>query len=192
VFQVLLQRLTYANVMATSAVFIALGGSAYAAIKLPKNSVGSRQIKSNAISSSKVKDGSLKAMDFAAGQLPRGVQGLSGPTGPQGSAGKDGASATGLWVNVDTDGKIIDNSGAVAAVTRQGAGQYLVEFTRDVNTCARTVYVSGHRNRPVNPAFAGVSTTQQQANTKQLLVSTSPQFGQALADGPFSLVVFCS
>lgn len=33
-------KLTYANVMATIAVFIALGGASYAAIKLPKNSVG--------------------------------------------------------------------------------------------------------------------------------------------------------
>jgi len=34
------QRLTYANVMATAAVFLALGGGAYAATHLAKNSVG--------------------------------------------------------------------------------------------------------------------------------------------------------
>jgi hypothetical protein len=37
-------RLTYANVMATVAVFVALGGSSYAAITLNKNSVKSRHI----------------------------------------------------------------------------------------------------------------------------------------------------
>ena len=31
---------SYANVMATIAVFLALGGGAYAALRLPKNSVG--------------------------------------------------------------------------------------------------------------------------------------------------------
>ena len=36
---------SYANVMATIAVFLALGGGAYAALRLPKNSVGTRQIK---------------------------------------------------------------------------------------------------------------------------------------------------
>jgi hypothetical protein len=41
-------RSTYANVMATAAVFIALGGGAYAATRLPANSVGSRQLKENA------------------------------------------------------------------------------------------------------------------------------------------------
>lgn len=44
-------KLTYANVMATIAVFIALGGASYAATKLPKNSVGSKQIKANAVTS---------------------------------------------------------------------------------------------------------------------------------------------
>ena len=35
-------RLTYANIVATIALFIALGGGAYAAFKLPANSVGSK------------------------------------------------------------------------------------------------------------------------------------------------------
>jgi hypothetical protein len=38
------QHLTYANVMATLAVFLVLGGGAYAAFHLPKNSVRSRNI----------------------------------------------------------------------------------------------------------------------------------------------------
>ena len=33
-------RVTYANVMATIAVFVALGGASYAAIAVPRNSVG--------------------------------------------------------------------------------------------------------------------------------------------------------
>jgi len=42
-------RLTYANVMATIAVFIALGTGAYAAVNLPKNSVTSKQIKNGQV-----------------------------------------------------------------------------------------------------------------------------------------------
>ncbi len=57
-------RLTYANVMATVAVFIALGGSAYAAAQLKKNSVGTKQLKNNAVTGAKVKDGSLNAADI--------------------------------------------------------------------------------------------------------------------------------
>lgn len=52
-------RLTYANVMATIAVFIALGGASYAALKLPKNSVGTKQLKKEAVTAGKVKKGTL-------------------------------------------------------------------------------------------------------------------------------------
>ena len=52
-------RLTYANVMATIAVFVALGGASYAATKLPKNSVGSKQIKKDAVVTTKIKKGAV-------------------------------------------------------------------------------------------------------------------------------------
>jgi hypothetical protein len=42
-------RLTYANVAATTALFISLGGASYAAIVLPANSVGARQLKEGAV-----------------------------------------------------------------------------------------------------------------------------------------------
>jgi len=48
-------RLTYANVMATIAVFIALGGTSFAISKLPKNSVGKKQLKANAVTTAKIK-----------------------------------------------------------------------------------------------------------------------------------------
>jgi hypothetical protein len=82
--------LTYANVMATVAVFLALGGGAYAALKLPKNSVGSKQIKAGAVNSSKVANRSLLARDFKAGQLPAGPQGPKGDTGAPGQQGQQG------------------------------------------------------------------------------------------------------
>lgn len=44
-----LDHLTYANVVATLALFIALGGASYAAIALPAHSVGPVQLKANAV-----------------------------------------------------------------------------------------------------------------------------------------------
>jgi len=80
--------------------FILLGGSAVAAVKLSRNSVRSTHIKNgqvkkadlgrNAVDSSRVKDGSLLSQDFAAGQLapgPKGDKGETGERGPQGTAG---------------------------------------------------------------------------------------------------------
>jgi hypothetical protein len=80
-------KLTYANVISTLCLFLLLGGGAYAALKLPKNSVGTKQIKKNAVNSAKVQNGSLLAEDFKADQLPAGKQGPPGPPGPKGDAG---------------------------------------------------------------------------------------------------------
>lgn len=90
-------KLTYANVTATLALFLALGGVAWAASTLPANSVGSPQIikgavkasdiAKNAVTSPKVKNGSLKAADFAAGQLPAGPKGEKGDKGDKGAPG---------------------------------------------------------------------------------------------------------
>ena len=65
----------------------------YAAATLPRNSVGPQQLRKNAVSSPKVKDRSLRARDFARGQLPAG---RTGPTGPKGATGLRGlAGSTG-------------------------------------------------------------------------------------------------
>ena len=58
------KHLSYANVMATLAVFIAMGGGALAALRVPANSVGTRQLKRNAVTGIKVKDGSLTGTDI--------------------------------------------------------------------------------------------------------------------------------
>lgn len=83
-------RLSYANVIATLALFLALGGSSYAALNLPKASVGPKQLKRNSVTSPKVKRGSLLLSDFKASQRaslqgPQGPQGLKGDAGPSGA-----------------------------------------------------------------------------------------------------------
>ncbi len=53
------KRLTFANVVACIALFVALGGASYAATRLPKNSVGSKQLKKNAVTTAKIKNGAV-------------------------------------------------------------------------------------------------------------------------------------
>jgi hypothetical protein len=95
-------HLTYANVTASLALFVALGGVGYAAATLPKNSVGTAQIKNSAVTGAKVKnssltgadikDKSLKPADFdGAVQGPQGIQGPAGPSGVKGDTGATGA-----------------------------------------------------------------------------------------------------
>ncbi len=77
-------------IVALIALFVALGGGAWAAVNLPRNSVGTKQLKKNAVVSAKVKDHSLLAKDFKSGQLPAGQAGPQGLGGPKGDAGPKG------------------------------------------------------------------------------------------------------
>jgi hypothetical protein len=57
--------LTYANVVSTIALFVALGGAtAFAASHLARNSVGTRQLRKDAVTGAKVRDGSLGGADI--------------------------------------------------------------------------------------------------------------------------------
>lgn len=55
------ERLSYANVVATLALFLALGGGAIAASNLGKNSVGTKQLKKNAVTKAKIKKNAVTA-----------------------------------------------------------------------------------------------------------------------------------
>jgi hypothetical protein len=62
-------HLSYANVMATIAVFLALGGVATAALKLPKKSVGTKQLKAKAVTEPKLGDGAVSTGKIADGAV---------------------------------------------------------------------------------------------------------------------------
>ncbi len=107
-------RLTFANVMASVAVFIALGGASYAAVSLPRNSVGSKQVRAHSIRQGDLAAGSVGTQQlrrrsvtapklankgvtkrslssWIRGQLRR--RSAAGPPGPAGPAGPRGPGA---------------------------------------------------------------------------------------------------
>ncbi len=91
-------KLTYANVMATVAVFLALGGGALAASNLGKNTVGAKQLKKNSVTTAKIKNEAITAAKVkkatltgtqinvsSLGAVPSAkVAGSASPTGPAG------------------------------------------------------------------------------------------------------------
>lgn len=90
----ILGRLNYANVMATVAVFMALGGGAYAAkVQLGKNAVKTKSIKNGAVTESKlasnaVTEKKIKPFDYAAvSGFANGWTAVGGLQTPQ--SGKD-------------------------------------------------------------------------------------------------------
>jgi hypothetical protein len=116
--------------IAVLALFVAIGGTGYAALKLPKNSVSSNQIRKGAVKSSdiarnavtgaKVKRGSLDASDLKAGSLLQGAQGLKGATGPKGASGSPAFGAVlGRGLTVLATPQFLAPSGNLAAANNE-------------------------------------------------------------------------
>jgi hypothetical protein len=89
----IVRRPSPALVISCVALALALGGTGIAAVSaLPKNSVGTAQLKPSAVTSAKVKNRTLLRADFAPGQLLAGPAGPAGPIGPAGPTGPAGLS----------------------------------------------------------------------------------------------------
>jgi hypothetical protein len=178
-------------VIACLALAVALGGTGYAAVTLPTNSVGTTQLKSNAVVSAKVRNRSLLPVDFKQGQLPRGERGPTGPTGRQGprgaagAAGPPGASATALWAVITSDYTLARGSGVTSVTGSNGA--YGVIFNRDVSNCAYETQLGGADFRP-NLGF--ISAAHLVNNPNGVLVYT---WNADRINEPrnFHLAVFC-
>lgn len=105
-------RVSPSLVVASLALAISLGGTGYAAFKLPAGSVGTAQLKKNAVTTLKVKNQSLLAADFKPGQLPAGPQGAAGAPGPKGDKGDNGDPGA---VGVSGHQRVAGQSETVAA-----------------------------------------------------------------------------
>jgi hypothetical protein len=151
-------RLTYANVIATVAMFVALGGSSYAALNLPKNAVGAAQLKKDSVRASEVKNGSLGLGEFKASERSRlrgpqgaqgapGAQGLQGPQGLQGTAGT--ARAYGEVVVTGGNYALVPGtSKGVVAIAQGGGGNSAACIQLDSSIDAATaITVATPNNR---------------------------------------------
>lgn len=82
-------KLTFANVVACLALFVALGGVGYAATSLPANSVGAKQIRKGAVGPTKLSKATLRRLGQNQG-APVGIVGPTGAPGERGPAGERG------------------------------------------------------------------------------------------------------
>jgi hypothetical protein len=118
-------RITYANVVATLALFLAVGGAtAIAASHLGKNTVGSKQLKANAVTAAKIKNGAVTQTKIS----PAAQTALKGATGAQGPAGPTGPAGTALaFARIEENGTVdlTKSKGLTSAnVTHPATGLY--------------------------------------------------------------------
>lgn len=151
-------NLSYANVVATFALFIALGGVSYAAVTLPANSVGRAQLKPKSVTLSKVAPSTRAALRGQTGAQgpagsagaigPSGADGLVGPKGPTGVTGEKGEKGdpggTDGYFDRDSTTIVASQSNTDVATTSLDDGKYLITVSMNV---------TGQNGAPVNCAL---------------------------------------
>src|SRR5215211_467364 len=184
-------HLSFANVISVIALFVALGGASYAAVTLPKNSVGAKQIKKNAVGASEikrsavrtgeVKNGALRAEDFAAGQLPKGPKGDPGQNGTNGAPGPAGTADAFARVGLEAGRTLQLTVPAGYPPQVKGISQANVVAGEGAAANGTTCF-----DLPSRPAFAGVTldNADSAAADRNLITSVAIDRGEDLGDCP--------
>lgn len=193
-----------ALVLAILALVVATGmTSAYAAAKIT-----TKQLAKNAVTSPKIKDGTIKVRDLAPGTVaslrgsagPAGRDGAAGPVGPsggtgpagqQGQPGRDGRDAVAIWASVDAFGDLVHHAPEVVAADWHTNGTFSVEFGRDISNCALAATLNGSD-------FAQPRTIWADAETATSAMVRTYGYGVqggvgtwALSSFPFTITAYC-
>jgi hypothetical protein len=182
-------RLNYANVTATLALFFAMSGGALAAKHYLISSTG--QINPKVLKALKGNRGTTGATGASGAIGKEGPQGKEGQVGP---VGKEGAPATTLFARVKNDGTLQKGSGTASAAAI-GPGEYEVVFNRNVSACVYEATLGSASVSPENTVFDGegpgeilVEPRNKKPNT--VYVETANSEGVTTANS-FHLAVFC-
>jgi hypothetical protein len=164
-----MRRPRYADITATIALVVALGGTSYAVTALPRNSVGTAQLQAHAVTKGKLAPNvpTRGPAGPAGRQGPAGVQGPYGQAGPQGPAGPAGGPLDPNRV-LHVPGPIIGIAPAaqfinVAAPCPTGGialgGGYTVGGTVEVTSSIASDFQQGWQITVANPG-ATIGTAQ--------------------------------
>jgi hypothetical protein len=143
-------RLSYANVMASIAVFLVLGGGAYAASTLPKNSIGSKQLKNGSITAAKLSASAKRALKGATG--PQGIPGPQGAPGATKVIVRSGPFANGDSTASCQPGEVATGGGGI--VNPAEAESWIWNTTPvQLNGQVPTAWEASAENKVGNPSL---------------------------------------
>lgn len=208
--------LSFANVMSMTAVFVALGGTSYAAVSLSHNSVGTWQIRTNGVDKSEIHRGAVAASEIRSDGVNRSEikRDAVGPSELRGNAVETDEVADGSLEAADLSAAArtaLESANAVSfdtASTAAGAaaggnakgivhtalGTYTVDFGQDVSGCRYSATIGGVKTGTTieQPAPGALAATASPSTTDatEVVVKTFDAGGTAL-DTAFHLLLTC-
>jgi hypothetical protein len=185
------RRPSSAIVLACAALFVALGETTWATVSalVPRNSVGTEQLRTGAVTSAKIKNGGVALVDLAPAARRPGKPGPAGPPGAAGAPGPQGpaGAVTKLWAVMNASGSLARTSGATSA-GRLGPGSYEILFNQDVRECAFVGSIGDPSTTALISGTLGVS--RRAGNPNGVRIDTRSVTG-VLSNRPFHLLVVC-
>jgi len=178
------KHLSVANVLSVTALFIALGGSAYAAVKLrpnqvktvniAKEAVTQQKVHASAITSGKIANGQVNNRDLANGSVSAGKLGTEAVTAKK--LAKKSVTANILGPEAVTNAKLGNESVSQAKL----AGSLYSQLVKNVSYVTTTSAADSEENKfvtaecPVGKEVIGGGARINGANTKTVVNETAP------------------
>jgi hypothetical protein len=181
-------RLTYANVMSSVAIFLLVGGGA-AFAALGKGTVGTRQLKRNAVKVGKIGPEAVRAGKLAKNAVPTNRIRDNAVTGAKvsGSIQKSDDLLFATVAPANAAAALVRGRGATA-VTRIAAGFYAVTFNRDITGCSWLATYGQATNAGVDALWA---TVRGRTNGNELGVVLRNAAGAQVDGNGFHVAVLC-
>jgi hypothetical protein len=197
------KRLSFANVTSMLALFIALGGTSYAATTLARNSVGKGQIRANAVGKSEAAPNSVGKSEVGNSAIGRSEIATNGVGASEvkanaidsdeiadgGLQAADLADAAKTAINGIKVHSAVTAAGAQSAgnaktVTKAaGNGVYTVDLGFDGSACQSVATVTG--------ATAGFANVTPDATNKNIVTVNTFDAAGTGSDRAFNLLVAC-
>lgn len=203
-------RASYANITATIALVVALGGVSYAAISVPQRSVGSKQLKLHAVRRPNVHKHAVGAEALRQNAVgPKSIQGNAigpdqlAPDSVNARAISDKsvtsddldptAAMPRLFAHVNSSG-ILGDSAGVERASRRSKGIYDVTFNRDLHGCVAVASVGFGFGTGVIGAGATAQAKMNDLNDPRTVEVDIYRGGYTFSnveDSDFHLIVAC-
>jgi len=186
VMKKVLNGLSYANVTATLALFIALGGTSYAVATLPRNSVGPAQLRTSSVGAAEIRRQAVKSSDIGNGSVRLrdisksardALQGQVGPVGPPGPT---------FFATIDSAGNPKKGDVGTAGA---GFGVRVIRFRRSMANCVPVVSFTTVTGDPSPAPVAATIRAETVADGRVVVRTYAP--GGTPTFYPFNLVVAC-